>query len=163
MRSRAREAPGLLLSAGPLGLLTFYASKMDKSGMSLFNKLADAFYSMGPDTTLEDARKKAGQLLGNNSDYNSLQKELCRGGKGYTILLSMITAFLDRQGLIQVQNGATSQDVQGRQQTNYIDKLIGFLNELASKPEQEAQVQDMLLPYLTHLKQLVEAVVKEDE
>ncbi|MEB3860981.1 MAG: type III-B CRISPR module-associated protein Cmr5 [Desulfurococcales archaeon] len=148
VRSRAREAPGLLLSAGPLGLLTFYASKI--SDKNLYNKLATEFFNLSPDVTLNAAKEKAEQIY-KNTNAKTIDDELSSGGKGYTILLAMITAYL------------ANQDNQNLLREPSLEGLIDFLKDLAKTPELEAQIQDLLLPYLTHLKQLVEAVVKEDE
>lgn len=142
VRSRAREAPGLMLAAGPTGLLTFYASKADKG---IVDKLTIEFMNAQEVRSLGDAAARAQRLL---QDVNNLRKDLTEGGKGYSVILAMITAYLGQQRILRTPN---------------TEELYTLIKDMASKPGREAAVQEVLLPYLVHLKQLIESVVKEDE
>ncbi len=145
VRSRAREAPGMLLSSGLLGFLTFYASKSDKE---VVDKLASGFCKSTHIGRLQEAQRIAEEIAGDKLK-KKLYNELGEGGKGYSVLLSMVIAYLASQGIIGEEASMKG--------------LIEGLRRLSGEPWLETQAQDMLLPYLVQVKQLVEAVVKEDE
>lgn len=135
LRTRAREAPGLMLDAGVAGLLAFYASK---SRMELAEKLH---------SVLANGESVEGILEGGL--FNYVKEELIKSGKGYTILLAMITACLDSYKLLS----------QGR---DYTERLAKTIRELLDSPEKSAAAQVVLHNYMSNVKRLVEAVVKEE-
>ena len=151
VKSRLREAPSLMLSTGTAGLITFYTSKSD---LGLLDKLYQAFTS-AIDARPEDADRIWAGLQKNLAPGNpggrgldALRAELTEGGKGYTVTLAMMLAYLGRLGLYEHKAGDPA------------SSIAGLAKRLLDEPGLDASAAQLLLPFIDAAKRLVSAVVK---
>lgn len=167
LRTRLREAPSLLLSSGPAGLITFYLSKTNKD---IIDTLTYAFIDATQIDNAERAREilecRIAKLKDNEETrkkFNAIVKEFTGSEGGYTIVVAMIAAFANSQGLITLSplQPASEQDDQAR---SIINSLAVLAKKTLDNPAYAITTTTLLLPYLTTAKRLAEAIIKvEDE
>ena len=148
VKSRLREAPSLMLSTGTAGLITFYTSKSD---LGLLDKLYQAFTSAidaSPGEVDEIWAKLRGDLASGGRGLDTLRAELTEGGKGYTVALAMMLAYLGRLGLYEHKAGDPA------------SSIAGLAARLLDEPGLDASAAQLLLPFIDAAKRLVSAVVK---
>ena len=148
VKSRLREAPSLMLSTGTAGLITFYTSKSD---LGLLDKLYQAFTSAidaSPGEVDEIWAKLRGDLASGGRGLDALRAELTEGGKGYTVALAMMLAYLGRLGLYEHKAGDPA------------SSIAGLAARLLDEPGLDASAAQLLLPFIDAAKRLVSAVVK---
>ncbi|MEB3787477.1 MAG: type III-B CRISPR module-associated protein Cmr5 [Desulfurococcales archaeon] len=167
LRTRLREAPNLLLSSGPAGLITFYLSKTNKD---IIDTLTYAFIDATQIDNAERAREilecRIVKLKDNNETrkkFNTIKDEFIGSEGGYTIVVAMIAAFANSQGLITLSplQPEPEQDSQAR---NIINSIAELAKKTLDDPAYAVTTTTLLLPYLTTAKRLAEAIIKvEDE
>ena len=135
LRSRAREAPSLLLQAGLASLMTHLLSK-----------------------SKEEEVREALQLL---SDKSSEQEEGSASlgdlepgeGKGYSTMLALII-----DALRELDPTSRFKGLAEKYSTR---STLLAVKDLLDNPKEEARLSRVLVPYLVELKKLVEAIVGE--
>ncbi|MCE4628420.1 MAG: type III-B CRISPR module-associated protein Cmr5 [Desulfurococcales archaeon] len=133
LRSRAREAPGLILQAGLASLMTHLLSKSKE----------------------EEVAQALAALTG-KKDVESLGDLESGEAKGYSTMLALL---IDALRELNPQNNHFKKLAENY---NTLCTLVA-IKDLLNNPAEEAKLSRELTPYLVELKKLVEAIVGEQE